>query len=204
MFCLKNSGGISAVPVSRLRTGALQAEEREEDREDAVVVVDGVGVDAGDTQEDEREGEEGGERGCPTRTQIPFGNDKKNGRKDAPGEQRGRGSGEHGIGDDVPVHAAEEVDAGGLDQEGEWSVREREVAVGNLAQRDAVAAVEQVREVPQHGDMGVLPEDDGRGGQQEERAGDHRQACRERAGWRHVHAVQCMRCLAERFIWGVV
>ena len=52
---------------------------------------------------------------------------------------------------------------------------EGEVAVGELAERDAEAGVEEVAEVPEDGDAGVLPEGEG-GGKEEERGGDEGRA----------------------------
>ena len=49
---------------------------------------------------------------------------------------------------------------------------EGKVTVGNLAEGDAVAGVEQVAEVPEDGYAGVLPEGEGGGGEKEEGGGE--------------------------------
>lgn len=68
------------------------------------------------------------------------------------------------------VDAAEDADNGGVEEEGERRVGEGEVAVRKLVERDAEAGVEEVAEVPEDGDAGVLPEGEG-GGKEEERGG---------------------------------
>jgi hypothetical protein len=131
--------------------------ESQEDAEDAVRVVDGVGVDAVDAEWDKRGAESRGEKRA--------GGHQAEG--DAPREQGGAAVGESCIEDDVPVDAAEEVDACCLDEEGERSVGEGEVSVGELAEGDAEAAVEEIGEVPENADVGVLPEGEGSGTQEE-------------------------------------
>jgi len=69
--------------------------------------------------------------------------------------------------DVVEVHAAGKAQDGGLEQKGQRRMDEGEVAVGMLAERDALAAVQQVAEVPEDGEAGVLPEDEGGGGEEE-------------------------------------
>jgi hypothetical protein len=56
----------------------------------------------------------------------------------------------------VEVNAPAEPDDRGLDEKGERSVREREVAVGMLAKWDAEAGVKEVGQVPEGRDMGIL------------------------------------------------
>lgn len=60
------------------------------------------------------------------------------------------------------------TDNSGLDKKGERRVGKREIAIRYLAERDARTAVENVAHIPEHGQMGVLPEDDcGRGAEQQ-------------------------------------
>ena len=86
---------------------------------------------------------------------------------DAPGEHGGEGPGGGSVEDVVEVHAAGKAQDGGLEQKGQRRMDEGEVAVGMLAERDALAAVQQVAEVPEDGEAGVLPEDEGGGGEEE-------------------------------------
>ena len=74
--------------------------------------------------------------------------------QDSPGEQRGEGGGDGGIKIVMEDGASEELDDGGLHEEGERRVGEREVAVGQLAERDAGGVFEDVAEVPEHGEVG--------------------------------------------------
>ncbi len=63
--------------------------------------------------------------------------------------------------------AAGEPDDGCLDEECERRVGEGEIAIGKLAVGDARGGVEYVAEVPEDGDVRILPEDDGgRGGEE--------------------------------------
>ena len=68
--------------------------------------------------------------------------------------------------------ASEELDDGRLGEKGERRVGEREVSVGELAERDAGGVFQDVAEVPEHGEMGVLPEDEGGGGEEEKGSGE--------------------------------
>jgi hypothetical protein len=69
----------------------------------------------------------------------------------------------------MEVDAAGQLDNRSLNEEGERGVGEREVAVWDLAEGDPVGAVEDIAEVPENGDVGVLPENDGGGCGEEER-----------------------------------
>lgn len=168
--CAGEEGGDLARPAMRAGEricGAEEEVESGEDGEDAVGVVDGVGVEAVEAEGDERGGEERGEAAA-------LGQDAE---ADAPGEQGGGGVGERGPGDGVPVDAAEETDEDGLKEEGERRMGEGEVAVGERAgvlerEGEAVAAVEQVGEVPEDGDVGALPEGEERGGESEGERGE--------------------------------
>ena len=88
--------------------------------------------------------------------------------QDAPGEQRGECGGEGGVKIVMEDDASEELDDDGLDEKGERRVGEREVAIRKLAERDAGCVFEDVAEIPEHGEVGVLPEDEGGGGEEEE------------------------------------
>jgi hypothetical protein len=57
--------------------------------------------------------------------------------------------------------AAGQAHDGGLDEQRQRRVDQRKIAVRHLAERDAPTGVEQVAEVPEDGDLGVLPEDEG-------------------------------------------
>jgi hypothetical protein len=146
---------------------ALEEGEGEEDGEDAVAVVDGVRVDAVDAEEDERGGEECGDEECA------FGERLEQAEEDAPREEGGETRFEGGAEDVRENGAAEDADDGGVQEKGERRVGEREVAVGELVERDAEAGVEEVAEVPEDGDAGVLPEGEG-SGKEEERGGGGR------------------------------
>ncbi len=75
--------------------------------------------------------------------------------------------------DDVGwVDAAKDADDGCVEEKCEWGVGEGEVAVGELAEADAVAGVEQVADVPEDSDAGILPEGKGGGGEEEQGSGD--------------------------------
>ena len=171
----------------------MQEVEGEEDGEDAVAVVDGVGIDAVDAEEDEGRGEKGGEEpgaiGGPIQRQIRrfwlrqiddlFWVDDsysmsgaflvQESEEDAPGEE-GCGAGFQCGAENVGVvDAAEDADDGGVEKKDKRRVGEGEVAVGELAEADAEAAVEEIADVPEGGDAGVLPE--GEGGSREEECG---------------------------------
>jgi len=88
--------------------------------------------------------------------------------EDALSEDGRGGSGEGCIEDVVEVDAAGELDDCCLNDEGEGRVGEGEVAIRELAEGDAIAAVEEVAEVPEDGYVGVLPEGDGGGGDEED------------------------------------
>src|ERR1035437_7551012 len=77
-------------------------------------------------------------------------------KEDAPGEEGGGAGFERSAEDVGEVDPAEDSNDRSVEEEGEGCVGEGEVAVGKLAQADAVAAVEQVADVPQDGDRGGL------------------------------------------------
>ncbi len=70
----------------------------------------------------------------------------------------------------MPVHAAGQLDDCCLNQECHRRMREREIAVGNIAERDAIRILEGVAEIPQDREVRVLPNHDHPGG--------YRQHCR--------------------------
>ena len=53
--------------------------------------------------------------------------------------------------------AARDADDGGLDEKREWRVRQGKVAIGYLAEGDALRSVENVAEIEEHRDVCVLP-----------------------------------------------
>jgi len=77
--------------------------------------------------------------------------------EDAPGEEGGDACFECGADNVRVIDEAEDADDGGVQQVLEWWMDEGKVAVGHLAQAEAVAAVEEVAEVPDGCDVGVLP-----------------------------------------------
>ena len=135
--------------------------EGHEDAEGGVAIVDGVGVDAVDTEEDERGRKQSGDEGWALQPVL------EKTTQDRPGDDCCSGSGKRSVEDVVQVHTAGEVDDGGLNEERQGCVREGEVAVGVLAESDAVATVEEVAKVPEDGDVGIVPEGDGSGGEEE-------------------------------------
>ena len=84
--------------------GALEEIEGEEDGEDAIAVVNGVGVDAVDAKEDERSGEKCGDEECAV------GEGLEQAEEDAPGEEGCEAGFEGGAEDVREVDAAEELD----------------------------------------------------------------------------------------------
>jgi hypothetical protein len=125
-----------------------------------------VGVDAVDAQDDERS--------CKQRGEEPgaIGQRFQQGEEEAPGEEGCGSSLECGADEVGIVDAAEEADDEGMDEKGERRVGEGEVAVGELAERDAVAGVKQVGDVPEDGNAGVLPEGEGGRGEEERGGGE--------------------------------
>ena len=83
-----------------------------------------------------------------------------------------RAGGDGGVKIVVENDASEELDDGGLNEESERRVGEWEVAVRKLAERDAGCIFEDVAEIPEHGEVAVLPEDEGGGGEEEKRSGE--------------------------------
>ena len=59
-----------------------------------------------------------------------------------------------------------------MEEKYEGRVGEGEVAVRELVERDAEAGVEEVAEVPEGGDAGVLVEGEGGGGEEERGGGE--------------------------------
>jgi hypothetical protein len=94
-------------------------------------------------------------------------------KEDAPGEEGCGTCFKCGAEDVGEVDPAEDSNDRSVEEEGEGCVGEGKVAVGKLAQADAVAAVEQVADVPQDGDTGVLPEGEGGGGDEERGGGEY-------------------------------
>jgi hypothetical protein len=68
---------------------------------------------------------------------------------------------ERGIDDLAEDDAAEDFDDRGLNQERYWRMSEGKIAVRHLADGESEGVVEQVAEVPEEADVGVLPEGDG-------------------------------------------
>jgi len=166
----RKDAGCSGEQVARRGViGALQQIEREENGQDAVAVVDGMGVDAVDTEEDERGGEQSGDE------EGAAGERRELAEKDAPGEESCEACFKGGAEKVRERNAAEDADERGVKEEGEGRVGEGEVAVGELAERDAEAGVEQVAEVPEDGDASVLPESEGGGGEKQRGGGERRE-----------------------------
>jgi hypothetical protein len=63
----------------------------------------------------------------------------------------------------VKEDATRETNDRGLKKKSERRVRQWEVAVGNLAEGDALGGVEDVTEIEEDGDVRVLPQDDAGG-----------------------------------------
>ncbi len=145
----------------------MEQKQRDEDGEDGVAVVEGVGEDAVDAQHGEWRGQQEGDwpRDDDAGAQDVEG--------DAPGEHGGEGSGSSGVEDLVEVDAAGEAEDGSLQQKCQRWVDEGEVAIGMLAERHAGAAIEQVAEVPDDGEAGVLPEHERGGGKKEQRGREY-------------------------------
>ena len=136
-----------------------------------------MGKDAAGAEEDERRGEQecGEARGQRRR--------REQAEQDAPGEKRGESGGDGGVEIVVENDASEELDDGGLDEEGERRVGEWKVAIRKLAERDAGCVFEDIAEIPEHGEVGVLPEDEGGGGEEEECSGEEVGEGAGVAGW---------------------
>src|SRR5208337_2580197 len=121
--------------------------KRNQDRETAVAVVLGRGYDAVDAQKNERRGEQ--QRQRPRGGYAPA----QEGEREPPRQHRAQAAGDGGIEDVVKKNAAGDADDGGLDEKGEGCVREGEVAVGNLAEGDALRGVEDVAEIEEDRDV---------------------------------------------------
>ena len=50
----------------------------------------------------------------------------------------------------VPEHSSAEFDERSLNQKRQWCMREGKVAIGKVAERDAVRAVKDVAQIPKH------------------------------------------------------
>jgi hypothetical protein len=60
----------------------------------------------------------------------------------------------------MKVDAPAKADDRRLNEEGKGCMDKREIAVGHLAKSDARRSVENVAQIPEHGDVGILPEND--------------------------------------------
>jgi hypothetical protein len=60
----------------------------------------------------------------------------------------------------MPEHPSAELNDGCLNEESYWRMRERKVAIWNIAERDAIRILKNVAQIPQHRDVAVLPDYD--------------------------------------------
>ena len=125
-----------------------------------------MGKDAAGAEEDERHGEQ---KGGEARGQGEAASRRSRMRQVS---ERGEAGGEGGVKIMVENDASEELDDGGLNEEGAGRVGEGKVAVGKLAEGDAGGVFEDVAEIPEHGEVSVLPEHEGGRGEEEKRPGE--------------------------------
>jgi len=133
MFCLNfPSPKIRTWGTQILRGQALEEIEGEKDGESGIAVVKGYGEDSVDAENSERKGEQ--QCGKPDTSSLPALCQRAE--KDAPGEDRAKGSGDGGVKDVVEDDAAGELDDCSLNEECKRRVGEGEIAIRHLAERE--------------------------------------------------------------------
>lgn len=81
----------------------------------------------------------------------------QNAQQDPPGKKRHQSSHNRTIDNVVEENAASEFDEYRLSQKSEWRVGKGKVAVRYLAQRNSIRVFQDVTEIPEHCESGVLP-----------------------------------------------
>jgi hypothetical protein len=164
----QDEAGTGEAVLQDSAAGTLRAHphpESKEDGEGAIAVVDGMGVYAVNTEEDEGQCQQESAEASP-------GSRLENGEEQTPGEEGCEAA------DDGRVQlldegvTTEEVDETSLDKKGKGGMDKGEIAVGQLSEGDAPTGIEQVAEVPEDDNLAVLPEDKGSGDKEEEGSGD--------------------------------
>ncbi len=130
---------------------AARNPQRDQEPEAAVAVVLRAGHDAVDAQENERRGEQQSQR--PRGGYAPA----QRGQRDSPRQHRAQAAGDRDIEHVVKKDPARQADDRGLDEKRERRVRQGEVAIGHLAEGDALRGVENVAEIEEHRDVRILP-----------------------------------------------
>ena len=92
--------------------------------------------------------------------------------QDAPGEDGCEAGCQRRAEDVRVVDAAKDLNDGGVQEIVERWMDEGDVSERHLPQTEAVAAIEEVADVPESGDAGVLPEGEGGGGEKKRGSGE--------------------------------
>ena len=125
--------------------------QRDYDPETAVAIVFRIGHDAIDAEENERRG--GQQRQRPRSGHTPA----QRGKRDPPRQHRAEAAGDCNVENMVKKDPARQADDCGLHEKSERRVRQGKVAIGHLAESDALRGVEDIAEIEEHRDVRVLP-----------------------------------------------